>query len=66
MTKDLSRNQYLAAAKRQGFNPCFCGLEDISGRTPGIIYGGVFDANGKFRRRTTLAEAINKRQRDSK
>ena len=66
MTKDLSRSQYLAAAKRQGFNPCLYGLEDISGKTKGTIYGGVFDGNGKIRRRTTLAEAIKKRQKGSK
>ena len=65
MTKDLSRSQYHAAAKKQGFKPSFFGLEDVSGKTPGTIYGAIA-FGGKIRRRATLANAMQERQRNSK
>lgn len=61
--RDLTIRQYINAAIQQGFKVTPLGLEDISGKTPGVTYGAVFDAqNMKLRRRTSLAEAIRKRK----
>ena len=62
MPRDFSSLQYNTAAERQGFKRTPFGLEDISGRTPGVVYGSILDDKMKVRRRSTLANAMRRRQ----
>ncbi len=67
-TRDLSWPQFVRAAKREGFSPCFVGLADDRSRSGKwrVVYGYVTKGRGDgltIDRRASLARAIRERQK---
>lgn len=62
-TRDMSRAEFVAALKRNGFASDFgAWFKDTSGQAPGYSIGGVFTHRGVLLRRTTIAYLIERRK----
>lgn len=66
-TRDMSKKQFQAALKRNGFRPTILGLwyEDMTGTTS-ITFGAVIGKGYRIHRRATLAHLIQSRDNQRK
>lgn len=61
--RDMTRAQFDAALKANGFRKIFHWIEDRTGSAPGVSWGVIFSVqNGKIARRATLAHVMRQRE----
>ena len=62
--RDLTRAQFQAELKRQGFRQVLLWFEDTTGEVS-VSYGAIMHRTGKIARRATLAHLIRSRRADA-
>lgn len=59
---EMTRRQFQAALKRNGFQQVLLWVRDTTGQVPGTSWGMVLHANGKTAYRASLAKVIRARE----
>lgn len=59
---EMTRRQFHAALKRNGFQQVLLWVRDITGQVPGTSWGMVMHMNGKPAYRASLAKVIRERR----
>lgn len=63
MTRDMTRTQFVAALKRNGFkHAALFWFKDTTGQAPDTLFSGLFLPNGKMLRRSTISRLIQSRK----